>query len=366
MNASRTSAESGTSCFRASRAQPARELPAWPSAGERAVKDGSVRSSAVMVCGAADTAARAGCSVGSGSVSSRIICWCSAGPGPDRGGSRINSIHAVERRGAKMRTRTPATHLIAHPRPISAAISAPGSSSFPAEEVPGPDEASDACHGGGGAVFLPIPDVSRAGEIDAIEVCELEEHPGLGLAAVAAVIIRVGTEPPVDKETTELLVRPGEAADDLGHADLALRDAGLIRHDETRIVARALAREHYWHVRHEYRIAGSIDHCPVVFREREGATPVEEEGALRARHRATLSRRRPSSPELRACVADRVNQPFATMTLLCAGRLMTFARRDPALHTGRRLNVCVLEDLDQDLTMKRVATAGRTKIVDDT
>src|SRR5438132_1581439 len=82
MNASGTSAESGTSCFRASRAQPARELPAWPSAGERAVKDGSVRSSAVMVCGAADTAARAGCSVGSGSVSSLIICWCSAGPGP--------------------------------------------------------------------------------------------------------------------------------------------------------------------------------------------------------------------------------------------------------------------------------------------
>jgi len=29
------------------------------------------------------------------------------------------------------------------------------------------------------------------------------------------------------------------------------------------------------------------------------------------------------------------------------------------------MNVCVLEDLDQDLTMKRVATAGRTKIVDD-
>ena len=62
---------------------------------------------------------------------------------------------------------------------------------------------------------------------------------------------------------------------------------------------------------------------------------------------------------------DRVNQPFATMTLLCSGSIMTFARRDPALHTGRRMNVCVLEDLDQDLTMKRVATAGRTKIVDD-
>jgi len=64
-------------------------------------------------------------------------------------------------------------------------------------------------------------------------------------------------------------------------------------------------------------------------------------------------------------VADRVNQPFATMTLLRSGRIMTFARRDPALHTGRRMSVFVLEDLDQDLTMKRVAAAGRTKIVDD-
>src|SRR5439155_15326955 len=83
------------------------------AAGERAVKDGSVRSSAVMVCGAADTAARAGCSVGWGSVSSRIICWCSAGPGPEpRRLAEINSIHSVERRGAKMRIRTLATHLI--------------------------------------------------------------------------------------------------------------------------------------------------------------------------------------------------------------------------------------------------------------
>jgi len=80
---------------------------------------------------------------------------------------------------------------------------------------------------------------------------------------------------------------------------------------------------------------------------------------------ASTLRRLLDDPSALACVPDRVNQPFATMTWLCSGSIMTVARRDPALHTGRRMSVFVLEDLDQGLTMKRVATAGRTKIVDD-
>ena len=81
---------------------------------------------------------------------------------------------------------------------------------------------------------------------------------------------------------------------------------------------------------------------------------------------ASGHRPRPTPARVRlACVPGRVNQPFATMTWLCSGSIMTVARRDPALHTGRRMSVFVLEDLDQGLTMKRVATAGRTKIVDD-
>src|SRR5207244_10821970 len=92
-----------------------------------------------------------------------------------------------------------------------------------AEEVARPDEGSDARRGRGEAVLLHIADVRRAREIDAIETREFEEHPGLGLAAVAAILVRVGTEPPVGKGATEPLVRPGHAAGAVGPACLARR-----------------------------------------------------------------------------------------------------------------------------------------------
>src|SRR2546422_8147515 len=145
----------------------------------------------------------------------------------------------------------------------SGGVERPSASPFPragrpprsprAEEVARPDEGSDARRGRGEAVLLHIADVRRAREIDAIETRELEEHPGLGLAAVAAILVRVGTEPPVGKGATEPLVRPGHAAVDLGHADLARRDAWLIRHDETHVEAWALARQDRRHVRHKDR-----------------------------------------------------------------------------------------------------------------
>jgi len=99
------SAGSGTSCSRASPAKPARGVTAWPSAGEREVKDGSARSSAVMACGAAGTAARAGCSVGWGSGSSPTTCWCSAGPDhePDRLADRRSARSGAKGRGNEHR-----------------------------------------------------------------------------------------------------------------------------------------------------------------------------------------------------------------------------------------------------------------------
>ncbi len=46
----------------------------------------------------------------------------------NRIGSRIDAVHAVERKGAEMSTAILARNFIAHPRPISVALSAPESS----------------------------------------------------------------------------------------------------------------------------------------------------------------------------------------------------------------------------------------------
>jgi len=81
VNARRRIVGCGTSCSRGSRTRSAPGWHARPSAGARGVKDGSARSSAVMDCGGAGTAVRAGCSAGSGWASSPIICSCSGAPG---------------------------------------------------------------------------------------------------------------------------------------------------------------------------------------------------------------------------------------------------------------------------------------------
>src|SRR3989442_12278022 len=94
----------------------------------------------------------------------------------------------------------------------SGGVERPSASPFPragrppssprAEEVARPDEGSDARRGRGNAVLLHIADVRRARQIDAIETRELEEHPGLGLAAGAAILVRAGTGPPAGKGAT--------------------------------------------------------------------------------------------------------------------------------------------------------------------
>ena len=91
----------------------------------------------------------------------------------------------------------------------------------------------------------------------------------------------MGTEPPARERSSQLPLRPGEPPDDLGVGDLALRDAGLVRHDEAEVVARALAAERRGHVGHEHGMPGRVDHRPVVPGAGKRAAPVDEQGALR-------------------------------------------------------------------------------------
>src|SRR6266404_9378212 len=106
-----------------------------------------------------------------------------------------------------------------------------GGARAPAEEIPRPDERADTRGGRRGPVLLGVADVSGRAQVHVVETGELEEHPGSGLAAVAAVRVRVGTEPAVRERAPEPLVGPGEASENLGLGDLARRDARLVRHD---------------------------------------------------------------------------------------------------------------------------------------
>ena len=80
MNAPLRTVGSGMWCCRGSLARSAPGLLVQPSAGALAVKDESVRSSAVTGCGGVGTAGRVGCTAGSGSVSSPMTYWCLAAP----------------------------------------------------------------------------------------------------------------------------------------------------------------------------------------------------------------------------------------------------------------------------------------------
>src|SRR5947209_6671998 len=62
----------------------------------------------------------------------------------------------------------------------------------PAEELPRPDERSDARRGRRVTILLGVTDVSGCAQAHAVETGQLEEHPGSWLAAVAAVRVRVG------------------------------------------------------------------------------------------------------------------------------------------------------------------------------
>src|SRR2546427_243173 len=98
----------------------------------------------------------------------------------------------------------------------------------PAEELPRPDERGDARRGRRVTILLGVTDVRGCAQAHAVETGQLEEHPGSGLAAVAAVRVRVGAEPAVGERSSELLVGPGEPPQNLGLRDFALRDARLV------------------------------------------------------------------------------------------------------------------------------------------
>src|SRR5256885_2086547 len=100
----------------------------------------------------------------------------------------------------------------------------------PAEELPRPDERSDARRGRRVTILLGVTDVRGCAQAHAVETGQLEEHPGSGLAAVAAVRVRVGAEPAVGGRSSELLVGPGEPPQNLGLRDFALRDGRAARH----------------------------------------------------------------------------------------------------------------------------------------
>ena len=102
MSARRRTAGSGTSCCRASRAKTRSRRRARRSAGAQAVKDASAHSNVVTACGGVDTEARAGCSGGSGSASSPMICSCSPARGHDASSARARGDRRwMERRGRK-------------------------------------------------------------------------------------------------------------------------------------------------------------------------------------------------------------------------------------------------------------------------
>src|SRR5438445_13119487 len=56
----------------------------------------------------------------------------------------------------------------------------------PAEELPRPDERSDARRGRRVTILLGVTDVRGCAQAHAVETGQLEEHPGSWLAAVAA------------------------------------------------------------------------------------------------------------------------------------------------------------------------------------
>src|SRR5207245_9451896 len=115
----------------------------------------------------------------------------------------------------------------AHCRPSSRTES-PAGWRGPAEELPRPDERGDARRGSRVTILLGVTDVRGCAQAHAVETGQLEEHPGSGLAAVAAVRVRVGAEPAVGERSSELLVGPGEPPQNLGLRDFALRDARLV------------------------------------------------------------------------------------------------------------------------------------------
>src|SRR5262249_58613064 len=74
--------------------------------------------------------------------------------------------------------------------------------------------------------------------------------------------------------------------------------ARLVRHDETEVVAWALAAQRRRDVGHELGVPRRVDDRPVVAGAGERAAPVDEQRAFRGRHGATLPRRRSSSREV--------------------------------------------------------------------
>src|SRR5713101_77205 len=160
-----------------------------------------------------------------------------------------------------------------------------GSSTSPAEEVARPGENPDAGARRRVAVTLRVADMGGRRQVDVVEAGQLEEHAGPGLAAAAAVLVPVGTEPPTREGPSELRVDPGESPQDLVRGDLASRDARLVGHDEANVEARTLAGERRGDVGHEHGVARRVHHRAIVLREGERATPVDEQRALgRSRH----------------------------------------------------------------------------------
>src|SRR5205807_7411451 len=77
----------------------------------------------------------------------------------------------------------------------------------PAEELPRPDERSDARRGRRVTILLGVTDVSGCAQAHAVETGQLEEHPRSWLAAVAAVRVRVGAEAVVAAEVSPFETR---------------------------------------------------------------------------------------------------------------------------------------------------------------
>jgi hypothetical protein len=113
-------------------------------------------------------------------------------------------------------------------------------------------------------------------EVEVPGTGEVEEHPGERLAARAAMLVAVRTQPPVGERAPELLVDPAEASDDLGLAVHAPPDARLVGDDEAGAIVWPLAGETLGDVRHQYRAAVGADHRAVVARLHEGSAPVQE------------------------------------------------------------------------------------------